>query len=265
MVITPPMVVPAPEPRGLRYGLFTAANGPINLPTHALAGGITYEPVSCGFARSYDVECPDNYRGNAGQKTFDSDDDFIERETFIAYATIQCGTAGKTDAEIETRVRRRLANGEQTIAESGMAAILAAGATPLTPPGTSIVDTVGELEQWLYGNNPTDGNYGNVGYLHASPRIAAYAANEDLIVQDGPLLRTRLGTIWVFGGGYPDDGMIYVSGQVTVWWSPDMLVPSVSALIDRQTNQRYAIAEREYAVSYDCVAASAQFNWGIAT
>lgn len=265
MTIAPPQVVPAPEPLGLRYGLLRTA-GPIDLPTHGLAGGIVYEPVSCGFARSYGTLCHTDER--TGEKTFDPDETPIERESFVVYASLACGSAGKKTIDLETKVRRRLANGEQTVAEAGMATILAAGATPLVAPGVMITDVVGELEQWLYGSDttaPADAQYGNVGYLHASPRIAAHAVDADLIVQDGPLFRTRMGTIWVFGGGYPDDGTIYISGNVTIWRSPDVFVPEPRQILNRTTNQYHLIAEREYAVSYDCVAASAIYNWGTPT
>jgi hypothetical protein len=266
MVITPPQVVPAPEPRGLRYGLLTAANGPLVLPTHGLAGGIVYEPVSCGFARSYPTLCHTDIR--IGDKEFDPEETPVERESFVVYSSLVCGSVGKTSEALKERVRRRLANGEQSIAEAGMATILAAGATPLIAPGMMLPDVVGELEQWLYGADvtaPADAQYGNIGYLHASPRIAAHAMNADLIVPDGSLLRTRMGTIWVFGGGYPDDGTIYISGNVTVWRSTDVFVYPPQQLLNQTTNQYHLIAEREYAVSYDCVAASAIYNWGIPT
>jgi hypothetical protein len=203
-----------------------------------------------------------------GNKTFDPNETPITREPFVIYSSLACGSAGKTSADLETKVRRRLANGEQSVAEAGMATILATGATPLVAPGVTLTDVVGELEQWLYGTDttaPADAQYGNVGYLHASPRIAAHAMDADLIVPDGPLLRTRMGTIWVFGGGYPDDGTIYISGNVTVWRAPDVFVSPPQQILNLATNQYHLIAEREYAVSYDCVAASAIYNWGIPT
>jgi len=264
VVIVPPQVVPAPEPRGLRYGLLAAANGPLPLPTHGLAGGIVYEPVSCGFSRLYPTLCHTDIRH--GDKEFDPGESPITRESFVVYSSLACGSAGNTPAELEGKVRRRLANGEQTVAEQGMAVILAAGATPLVAPGITLVDVIGELEQWLYGIDttaPADAQYGNVGYLHASSRIAAHAMASDLIVPDGPILRTRMGTVWVFGGGYPDDGTIYVSGNVTVWRSPDVFVSPPQQVLNLETNQYHLIAEREYAVSYDCVAASAVYDWGI--
>lgn len=268
MVITPPQVVQAPEPRGLRYGLFSAANGPYDLPTpHGIAGGVIYEPVSCGEAHTYPTIChPESVRfpGFGAQvgaaKTFDVQDEPIEADTYVVYASLKCGTAGTTPAILDTKVRRRLANGEQTMAEVGMATVLAAGATPILSPGTLFQDSIGELEEWLYGH--ATANYGNTGYLHAPYRMAAHAAFAQLIVRDGPLLRTPTGTIWVFGGGYDDDGTIFISGQVTVWRSADVFVSPIEAALNRDTNQYAMLAEREYAVAYDCVAASTTFDWG---
>lgn len=257
MAIVPAPIVTAPEPRGLRYGLLTAANGPIDLPSpHGRGGGVRYDPVSCGFARLYPVECPADVV--PVEKMFDDADSIITAEPFVAYATYVCGAAGYSAAELEAKVARRLANGEQTIAESAMATVLAAGAVGLAAPDpTSIESVVGELEQWLYGINGAA--YGNVGYLHAPVRFEPYASFFGLIQKDGALLRTHMGTIWVFGGGYPDDDTIYISGQVTVWRSPDVVIPPALQGFDRQLNQYNLLAERDYAVAYDCVAASAEF------
>lgn len=260
MAITPPVVIPAPEPRGLRYGLFSAANGPLDLPVHGAAGGVLYEPVSCGSARYYDAVCSVDRRcEQCESKTFDGRDSLIQANPFIAYATLRCGSVGNTSADLETRVRRRLANGEQTIAEYGMGLILGAGATPLLAADPTMTGVVSNLEQWLYGIGGAD--YGNVGYLHAAPRMAAYAAEESLIVRDGPLLKTPYGTIWVFGGGYPDNGQVFISGQVTVWRSPNIFVSPSDSVLNLATNEYRMLAEREYAVAYDCVAAYSVFDW----
>jgi hypothetical protein len=253
MAITPPVVIPAPEPRGLRYGLFSAANGPLDLPPHGAAGGVIYEPVSCGIAHYYDTTCH-----SREEKVFDGEDGRIEAHPFTAYASIRCGSAGSSPTRLETRVQRRLANGEQTIAEYGMGLILEAGATLLASPDPTLTGIVGNLEQWLYGIAGM--GYGNVGYLHAAPRMAAYAVEENLVVRDGPLLKTPYGSIWVFGGGYPDNGSIYISGQVTVWRSQVYVTPPTQGL-NLTTNEYRVLAERDYAVAYDCLAAKTVFDW----
>lgn len=259
MGIIPYITVPAPEPRGLRYGLLTAANGPLDLPDHARAGGIQYKPVSCGHAHTYPPECgPDE--DTPTEKTFDPADDTIQRNPFIVYATYVCGTVGYTADELTTYALRRLANGEQTEAERALADIMIPAAAPLPAPDiTDVVSVVGELEQWLYGGAPGEANYGNVGYLHASPRMAAYFSDRHVLEQDSNVWRTKNGTIVVFGGGYPD-GTLFITGQVTVWRSPDVFVYPPDRVLDRETNQYLLVAEREYVVSYDCLVGSSPID-----
>jgi hypothetical protein len=254
MAFMPSTVVDAPASRGLRYGLLTAANGPLTLPDHGRAGGVTYEPVSCGFARMYPVDCTTD----PPAKVFDPGDEWVAADPFIAYATYVCTPVGHTGADLEARVRQRLTNGEQTIAEAGLAAALEAAAETVSAPEPDhFRSVVGALEQWLYG---LDGAaYGNRGYLHAPARYATLAAFSGVLVADGPVYRTQLGTIWSFGGGYPDDGRIWASGNTTVWRSTDIAIVPAGAALDRATNQYRLIAEREYAVAFDCVAAVAQF------
>lgn len=257
MAFTPEVQVVAPEPRGLRYGLLQAANGPYDLPLHGAAGGITYDPVSCGNAHTYPSVC---HGGIHLGKEFDPGDDWIIGDPFTIYSSIVCGSVGSTEDTLKAKVLRRINNGEQTQIEAHLAANLAAAATPIvaTDPLT-LAGVVGELEQWLYGNGGID--YGNVGYIHAPVRMASYASDESLIVVDGAVMRTHMGSIWVFGGGYPDDGTIYISGQVTVWCSPDIQVTPADQGLDKITNEFKMLAERDCAVAFDCVAASISYDW----
>lgn len=254
MASFPPVPVDTPSPRGLRYGLLTAANGPLDLPEHARGGSIVYEPVSCGFARLDTVEC-----SASDGPTMDDADDLVYADAFLAYATYVCGSVGKSPAQMEDKVRQRLANGEQTIAEAGLADALSLAAVPLVPgDADDFRQVIGELEQWLYG---IDGAaYGNRGYLHAPIRYAVLAARNGLLIADGPAYRTPIGTIWSFGGGYPDDGRIFVTGNTTVYRSPDVDVPPAREVFNRSTNQYRMLAQREYAVAYDCVAAVADYT-----
>lgn len=255
MALVPAPLVPSPEPRATRYGLLTAANGPLDLPLHGAGGGVRYEPVSCGVAHVYPVECDDT----PPEKTFDDGDDWVTAEPFLVYASLSCGSAGHTPAELEDKVRRRLAAGEQTQVEAALADVIAADpalAALTSADDTSIVAAVAELEQWLYER------YGYVGFLHAPVRAAAHAMDHGLLIKDGPVWRTAMGSVWVFGGGYPDDGLAYITGQVTVWRSADVQVPPAAQVLNRTTNQYALLAEREYAVAYDCVAASVPLDLG---
>lgn len=256
MALMPPEGVLAPQPRGLRYGLFTVANGPLTLPDKGRGGGIKYDPESCGHAHTYPVECPGE--SPALDKIFDEFPDTIVAEPFVVYGSLQCGSAGRTQAELAAAARRNLTSGEQSQAEAELAVLLDAGSVGLGA-AVDVVDAVSRLEQWLYGIDSAD--YGHVGYLHASPEVAAYAAEASLIVDQGAMKRTPFGSLWSIGGGYPE-GTLYASGQVTVWRSADIFVPDLDQTLDRSTNQYYVVAEREYAVSFDCVANSITLDLG---
>lgn len=261
MVVLLAEIVEAPPSRGLRYGLFAAAVGPMDLPVPGgLRGGVQFLPQSCGTASLYPVVCDDT----PPAQTFKDGDGYIVAEPFLARATYVCQSVGTSAAELEARVRQRLANGEQSVAEAGMAQALAASAVPVTAADpTNIHSVVGELEQWLYGDGTAD--YGNVGYLHAPARFSAWATSIGLAIKDGPVWRTHMGTVWIFGGGYPDDGQMYISGTAAVWRAPEASVPPAAQVFDRTTNQYRLVADREYAVAFDCVAAVATFEPDIAS
>lgn len=279
--IIPAELVTAPEPVGRRYGLFAAAAGPIDMPPHGRGGGVRYVPVSCGEAVVYPIECLDG-AVDSPEKVPAPNNELVTAAPFMVAASIECGAAGYREAEFAAQVSRRLANGEQGAAELA----LWTGAT--APGGTSLgienlqdaaVDVtvfddgdftavIAALEGYLYHT----AGYGNVGYIHASVDMAAWAGDHHLVVQDGPLKKTPYGSIWVFGGGYPGTGAggveppaggsyLYISGQVTVWRAADAgFVWPVNQTLDRTTNQRHLLAEREYAIGFDCAAGRALFN-----
>lgn len=243
MAITPAVTVPAPEPLARRYGLLTAAAGPLVLPGNRLGGGITYEPVSCGSARRVALDCVD--QDTPVTKSFDPGDDWITGLGFVVYATLQCGSVGAGD--VEARVLRRLSNGSQSVVEAQLAEILDADAVTVpVPVSTSIRSVIGELEQWLYG----DQAYGNVGYIHAPFRLNAYL--HDLLTTDtAGRLRTRQGSV-VVTGNYPDDGSVFITGQTTLWRADDVSVSPREQVLNRTNNNLYMLAEQEWAVAYDC-------------
>lgn len=255
MALTPRRLVEAPQPRGSRYGLLTAAVGPLDLDDHSSGSGIVYDPATCGRVRNYEIDCPED--GEPGTKVFDPNDLPVEGEPFALYATLRCGAAGYPISDLTAKVRRRFMNGEPHGVESALAAMLAGDASmvaQIAPDSSSIAAVIGELEQWLYG----DQRYGNVGYLHMPVRASAYAAEAYQLVKDGPLWKTPMGTIVVFGGGYTD-GLAYITGQTTVWRTGIDVAPPEQTF-DRTTNQHNLLAEAAYVITYDCAAAVSTFD-----
>lgn len=287
----------SPQPIGERYGLLTAAQGPFVLPPKALAGGITYYPTSCGFTRDYPIECgPDESPDESPDdsiKIFDEDTVNTLGDPFLLYSTIVCGSAGlgAMPQDAEARLRRRLelrfSNGAATGTEQGASLAFASSGAPelVVPDPTDITSVVSTLEQWLYsrrdmavdGGGTSQGiGYGFRGYLHAPAGVAAWAMKEHLIEpdRDNPRIwKTAMGTVWVFGGGYsgalpgaaaPVGGVegIYITGQTTVWKQDLPIEPPLREIFDRETNQRLALLERAYMVTWDCGIAAAGYDIG---
>lgn len=282
MAIIPGQVVPAPVPTRRRYGLFTAASGPLDLPSpHGLGGGVRYVPVTCGEAHPYPIGCYDGLPATTEDgKPVDPAEDEVQAGAFMVLSSIECGTVGYTANEDAARVRGRLEAGEQGAVELALW-------TGLDPAGNSLeienlseapeivpvaddldmVHVVAALEDYAY----RDQGYGFTAYIHAPVSVAAHAAAGNLVERDGNLLRTPYGSIWVFGGGYPGTGVagaeppaggtfLHITGLVTVWRATDIHIPPVDQTMDRATNQRLLLAEREFAVAFDCFNGRATFD-----
>jgi hypothetical protein len=265
MAIIPGMVVTPPEPLRRRYGLFDAASGPIDLPTHGEGGGVRYVPVTCGEAYAYGVTC---YSGEvtAPAKPLDADTAEVSSGVFAVLATLNCGAPGYSTEELRAKVLRRMESTEQAAVErafwSGLdfegnsldtlALDAEATAVPTNYDPALITDVVGALERYAY----TDNQYGGVAYLHAPIEVAAFAAEAGLVIPDGPNRKiTPLGSVWSFGA-YPA-GEVIVTGQTAVWRTPQIQVYDA---FDQTSNEVTLVAERAYAVAFECFAGRAEFD-----
>jgi hypothetical protein len=262
--LIPSPLVTAPIPIRRRYGVFDAANGPMDLPAHGAGGGVRYVPDSCGEALAYGVTCY-NTDNPAPEKPTSSDFDEVSTGVFVVLTSLTCSAVGYTPDELRAKVRSRLENGEQATVESafwtgedfegndlgilnldGAAQDIAAGYD-----AGSIIDVVAALERHAYVVN----GYGSAAYIHAPVEVAAHAANAGLILPDGARKVTPMGSVWAFGA-YPS-GEVIVTGQTALWRSPETQVYDA---FDTTTNERLLVAEREYAVSFDCFAGRAGFD-----
>jgi len=264
VAIIPGMTVPPPEALRRRYGLFDAASGPLDLSPHGEGGGIRYTPLTCGAAYPYGVTC---YQGEvaAPAKPLDQDTAEVDSGVFVVLSTINCGAVGYTRAEYSAQVRRRLEGSEQAAAEMALWTGLdlagnslgtlsldgEASSIPADYDPDLITDVVGALERYAY----TTQGYGSVAYIHAPVEVAAFAAEAGLVVADGNRKVTPLGSVWAFGA-YPS-GEIIVTGQTTVWRSAEV---QVIDSFDTASNELLLVAERAYAVTFDCFAGRAEFN-----
>lgn len=281
MAMFPGPLIPGPEPVASRRGLFTAASGPISLPEKGRGGGVRYIPVTCGDAHTYPIDCSGGVVLHP-EKEADPQNPVVETGSFAVYASIECGAIGYSEREFEDQVIRRLLNGEQGAAEYGLWTGLGADGSSLgnenlvdsatlviNPDDSNIVAVLAALEDYAYRVQ----GYGNVAYIHAPVTVASWAASQHLVWEKSgdPRQYTPFGSIWVFGGGYPGTGpghvapplggaYLYVTGQTTVWRSDDIWTYPANQTMDRETNQRFLLSEREYAVGFDCFAGVALFD-----
>jgi hypothetical protein len=262
----PAPIVPAPEPIGGRYGLFTAASGPLDLPQYGEGAGVRYVPLTCGQARNYGVACYGTGEGQtaAPDKTKDADNAEVSTGVFLALATLECSAVGYDLVEYQTKVSRRLATGEQAAVEDAFWTGEDFQGNPLgilnlsdsaedIPSGYDpglITDVIGGLERYAY----TLQGYGYRAYIHAPVEVAAFAHESGQVLKDGNRLVTPMGSIWAFGA-YPA-GSVMVTGQTTVWRGA---VQTYDAF-EPTTNLRLLVAERAYSVAFDCFAGRAEFD-----
>ena len=114
-----------------------------------------------------------------------------------------------------------------------------------------ITDVVGALERYAY----TEQEYGYRAYIHAPVEVAAFAAEAGLVIPDGNRKTTPLGSVWVFGAY--GSGSVIITGQTTVWRAAQTQVYNA---FDQVSNERLLVAERAYAVGFDCFAGRAEFD-----
>jgi hypothetical protein len=248
-----------------RYGLFDAVASSNTMPTRMIASGLQFLTDHCDPAVAYDQTCE-----VSPVKPFTEGSDLMGADPFWVIARKRCGTVGRTAEEMRTAVARQLEAQAQTVVEEvlwdggGLATIPAAqtltgsGATIVTPTAPGAGAAVAALEAAFYAM------VGYRGVIHVN--TAAYAAVEYAQLSDpaggAGTLRTPLGSTWSFGAGYDVTGPAGVAPAAGfVWafmtppvhmWSADIPQPDARQTLDRTLNQWDVVAERVYALTWDC-------------
>lgn len=277
-----PVFVQQPAVGNIRYGLFAAANGPFDLPDHGDIGGVTYLQEHCGPAHLMAAASCSNPTVTLG--TLDGCDGAAVGLPYQVVAELKAGAFPYDAAEVERRVRIRLNDNAQYVAEQafwgGNADVQPAlqrselnggsGILDLTPtPGTPVTIEygLGLLEDAL-------SQYSYPGIIHARPIVSPFAAERmlsptPLQLPKGPtgVQYTPMGNTWSFGRGYsgnkptddtvvPAAGTAYMvgTGAVTVWRDPKVFVNPPEKSFDRSGNAWQTTAQQAYVTTIDCVA-----------
>jgi hypothetical protein len=280
-----PVIVGQPAVGNIRYGLFTAANGPIDLPAHGSIGGVVYEEEHCGQGH---LLAAASCTGATIPPGIDVCDGVATGLPFQVEAGIKLGSVSYDAAEVERRVRIRISDNAQYVAEqafwggnadvqpvlqrwefNGNTNTSNAGILDVTPtPGTAVTLEygVGLLEDAL-------AQYSYPGVLHARPLITPYLVERQMMPlpqRSGNGLTgkqyTPMGNVWSFGRGYANAhpvtgaaaaaGTAYIAatGAVTVWRDPEVYVNPPEKTFDRSGNAWQTTAFQSYATTVDCVA-----------
>lgn len=282
--MTGPVYVDQPNVGNIRYGLFHAALGPFDMPSHGQVGGVQYLEEHCGSAHLWAAASCSNPTVNGGVIPLDTCDGAAIGLPYTVLASFKSGVWPFGEAEVERRVRVRLGDNAQFVAEQafwgGTADVQpalqraelngGAGITDITPtPGTPVTIEygLGLLEDAL-------SQYSYPGIIHARPVVAPFAAERMLAptplqLPKGPtgVQFTPMGNVWSFGRGYsghkPDNdatvpaaGTAYLvaTGQVAIWRDSKISTGPVWRSMDRSANQLQIVAQQAYATTIDCVA-----------
>lgn len=261
--MAPPRVqVEASAVAPYRYGLesvLSPRNDPrwdisgIDMPTDACASPVDVWPASCS------ATAPPAQKNVAPPPTYDP------VVPFIIYAARSC--KGMPPEEVQAAALRRLAMGEGRATEKafwngvmGNSPTLRDAANPvILGPQTGIVAAITALEDAL------SARYDGVGVIHAPRAVAIHAAAAGLIIYDGPVARTPLGTLWAFGVGYDrfkgpageadataSNGWLYATGAITRWRSDPIVNPTGYAALNLVNNEVAVFAERSVMLHRDC-------------
>lgn len=191
--------------------------------------------------------------------------DFVEGAPFQVFESNECLTLGFDEGL--ARAVRKLALHEQWHVERHVDATVFRtdvevlnGGNPLPLP-----DAVGLLEDIIADR------YGGIGVLHIPRQAYPHFVRADLVRRDAARNRTPLDNLWAIGAGYSGaspagvaapDGYVwmYATGPVTARRSEVFSREE----FNRERNTKLAIAERVFALTFDClrVAVMAQLPQG---
>ena len=269
-VLTKPEWVDNPTPAATRYGLFTAATGPLPLPVHARSGGIIYNDPITLFPAGMEVVCEEQtitFNDGCGAN--------VTGTPFYVISTLHTGSQGLSQQEIRDRLLAQLLLNEQSVVESvfsqgtfGQANSLANNATAPTAlaAAATMQDAIGNIEEWFTSVTSRR------GIIHLPAVLAPYLSSECSAYREGGRWYTPTGNVISIGNysGLDPNGdaaaaghtTVYACESTTVWRTPDssILFSPYEGNLDIGTipmgNQLNALAIREYVVTHNNVFAS---------
>lgn len=239
-----PLVNPAPG------GLFPATTWPADSETPRwLPAGVQFKVWNYGgdvkvWSPAWDVAEED--LGDDDVKTGvrpDNPDPFVAI-TMYAEDDGRPEAGEMSDAaqrQVQTRVSQNLRLLGPVLVEKALGARMISD-SPINPSITDIAEAVGTIEEWF-------GETNTLGFIHASPAVAARAASKALIVRSGTGLKSPMGHTWVFGGGYGDAlALKLCATSPTYGWRTEV---AVRGDVRADHHGYSAVAEQSVVVGYE--------------
>lgn len=209
--------------------------------------------------------------GTLRQKDVGSDPPWPEFSSFTVYLPVTCSGIGLGNSQGAERLRGRVRQVFEAVESLGVERELMFGDASTDKPFLSDANAdvlgsgaVSPREALALLENAI-GATGRQGMVHADPAtFDAWAAWGDLVLIEGPRMRTKRGNTVVVGDGYigavPDgeaaldarQGWAFATGPVRVT-RDDVFVPDLPSSIDTQTNDVTFRAERNYVAYWDTV------------
>lgn len=235
-----PLVNPSPA------GLYAATSWTDDAGPNRWLAGVQIRPHNYGGDAAFGVWTPDWDADSSGLTETDIKTgprpDFLDAfKPVVMWGYDEYYLADQYRVEVRERAQQNLRLGEQNAVESAFAVRAKTDAGTATEVA-DLVAAVGALEAALAKTT-------TIGMIHASPGLAAAAAWMQLLIRSGPVLRTPLGHLWVFGGGYVDGlaNTLVATSPTYGWRSTTNVVES----IDTDKGVLSATAERAVLVGYE--------------
>ncbi|HEY9291108.1 MAG TPA: hypothetical protein VIP98_07505 [Microlunatus sp.] len=239
------------------FGLFSAVTFRETVDPHWQAGGIEWEHLPCRqLGLIGQPDCWSDSTGTRGlPKDFsDSGPDGSTADPFTVFAPWECSPVGYSPKDARQHATSLLLAGEQYTVERALWA-----GDPAEPSLTNAVPVTGEVLSPLDGLAILEAAYagqvGSVGVIHCSRWAATILVKQADLVSTGDRLVTALGTPVIAGSGYGLDdhhGRLVMTPPLFIYRSETFTSSNREGdLLDRATNDLYAIAERTYLIGWD--------------
>lgn len=262
MSITPPALVAGAPRTPLPYGLFSVV--PFREgSSDRWESGVQFESIGCpgepkgiGEWNCNPEEPPEGepvVNAIGLPKTLDQGGYALgDAGTFMVYEDYKCSPIGNSLERAAEGARARLEAYEEMRVEQALSTG-AFGQSPnftentvtALPAAASLKLAVATLEQTIATE------YGSQGILHMSRTTATLALEKGLVEASNNRLRTKLGTPVVAGSGYAFTGIFATPAMFG--YRSEIISSSnrQGDLLDRNNNDLYGIAERNYLIAVD--------------